>query len=218
MIFEHHVVSNWLILSNAHQSKGSQKHIDDLWKTLQDRLAILLLLMWLNLVNDTKLPTYPQEGSSHHVVQKIFFFFYDLFFFLIICFWMIFCFVFVFLFFFFNNKFFLSAWLNSAKDIKLPTYPQKGSSHYVVQTIFFFLITFFFLFFLCVFAKRRAQCVIVGITTSRTRDDLKGDMGIQPLRHTSNWWHRVRLISPYWHAFKGYGKTSYTLVALQWAV
>ena len=181
MIFEHHVVSNWLSLSNAHQSKGSQKHIDNLWKTLQARLAILSLFMWLNLVTSTKLPTYPGEGSSHHIVQHIFFFF----------------------------KFF-SAWLNSTKDTKLPTYPRKGSNHYVVQKIFFF--------FGCVFAKRRAQCVIVGITTNRTRDGLKGDMGIQPLRHTGNWWHRVRLISPYWYAFKGNGKTSCTLAALQWAV
>ena len=91
MIFEHHVVSNWLILSNACQSKGSQKHIDDLWKTLQARLAILLLFMWLNLVNDTKLPTYFVKGSSYHVVQKLFFFFNDF----------LFCFLFLFFFIFF---------------------------------------------------------------------------------------------------------------------
>ena len=100
MIFEHHVVSNWLILSNARQLKGSQKHIDDLWKTLQARLAILLLFMWLNLVKNTKLPMYPEEGSSHYVVQQIFFF-------LMISFWMIFFlfFVFCFLFlYFFTQK------------------------------------------------------------------------------------------------------------------
>ena len=151
MIFEHHVVSNWLSLSNARQSKGSQKHIDDLWKTLQARLVILPLFMWLNLVTSTKLLTYPGEGSSHYVVQLFFFFF-------------------------FFDDFFFSAWLNFAKDTKLPTYPWKGSSHYVVQKIFFLIKNFFF--FGCVFAKRRAQCVIVGITTNWTRDDLKGDMGI----------------------------------------
>ena len=31
--------------------------------------------VWLNSAKDTKLPTYPREGSSHYVVQKIFFFF-----------------------------------------------------------------------------------------------------------------------------------------------
>ena len=81
MIFEHHVVSNWLSLSNARQSKGSQKHIDDLWKTLQARLVILPLFMWLNLVTSTKLLTYPGEGLSHYVVQLFFFFFFDDFFF-----------------------------------------------------------------------------------------------------------------------------------------
>ena len=92
MIFEHHAVSNWLILSNACHSKGSQKHIDDLWKTLQARLSFLLLFMWLNLVTSTKLPTYPGEGLSHHVVQFFFFMtsFFDEFFFV---------FVFVFIFF-----------------------------------------------------------------------------------------------------------------------
>ena len=49
-------------------------------KTLQAKLAILLPFMWLNLVNDTKLPTYLVKGLSHHVVQKIF------------SFWMIFLF------------------------------------------------------------------------------------------------------------------------------
>ena len=153
--------------------------------------------MWLNLVTSTKLPTYPKEGSSHHVVQQIFFFFDN---FLLDDF---------FVFFFLINFFFFSAWLNLAKDTKLPTYPRKGSSHYVVQKIFFFL---------CVFAKRRAQGVILGITTNRTQDGLKGDMDIQPLHHTSNWWHRVGLISLYWYAFKGNGKTSCTLAVLQWAV
>ena len=119
MIFEHHVVSNWLSLSNARQSKGSQKHIDDLWKTLQARLVILPLFMWLNLVTSTKLLTYPGEGSSHYVVQLFFFF----------------------------DDFFFSAWLNFAKDTKLPTYPWKGSSHYVVQKIFFFLMFFFLCFY-----------------------------------------------------------------------
>ena len=143
---------------------------------------------------DTKLPTYPRKGSSHHVVQK---------------------------FSFFDDFFFLMRDWTQQKDTKLPTYPRKGSSHHVVQKFFFFfffvylyiffLITFFFL---CIFAKRRAQCVIGGITTDRTRDGLKGDMGVQPLRHTSNWWHRVGLIYPYWYAFKGNGKTSCTLAAL----
>ena len=110
------------------QPNGSQKHIDDRQKTLQARLAILLLFMWLNLVTSTKLPTYPREGSSHHVVQQIFFFFYN---------------------------FFFSTWLNSAKDTKLPMYPWEGSSYHVVQKIFFFfyIINFFF-FFLCVFCKK----------------------------------------------------------------
>ena len=185
--------------------------------------------MWLNLVTSTKLPTYREEGSSHHVFQQIFFF-YDFFF------WWSFFFIFLmisffddfffFLLFFFNSFFFFfvlltfflffSAWLNSAKDTKLPTYPRKGSSHHVVQKIFFFFDNLFF--FLCIFAKRKAQCVIVGITTDRTRDGLKGDVGIQPLRHTSNWWHTVGLISPYWYAFKGNGKTSCTLTVLQWVV
>ena len=124
MIFEHHVVSNWLILSNARQSKGSQKHIDDLWKTLQARLAILLLFMWLNLVKNTKLPMYPEEGSSHYVVQQTFFFFYDFFLddffflvFLFFCFlffvFFLFCFVlfcFFFLFFFVFFVFFRFMW------------------------------------------------------------------------------------------------------------
>ena len=156
MIFEHYVVINWLILSNACHSKGSQKHIDDLCKTLQARLAILLLLMWLNLVTSTKLSTYLGEGSSHHVVQH---------FFLMISFWII---------------FFFSVSLNLAKNTKLPTYPRKGSSHYIVQKIFFlfFFIFLIIFFFLCVFAKRKAHCVIVGITTNRTQDSLKGDMGI----------------------------------------
>ena len=91
---------------------------------------------------------------------------------------------------------------------KLPTYSGEGSSHHVVQQIFFlfylmifFIISFFlddFFFFwlflfnnfflVCAFAKRGAQCVIVGITTNRTRDlGLKGDTGVQPLRHTRNW-------------------------------
>ena len=190
MIFEHHVVINWLILSNACHSKGSQKHIDDLCKTLQARLAILLLLMWLNLVTSTKLSTYLGEGSSHHVVQH---------FFLMISFWII---------------FFFSVSLNLAKNTKLPMYPGEGSSHHVVQHFFFFFMIFFLMCFFFFFAKRRAQCVIVGITTYWTRDGLKGDMGIQPLCHASNWWHRVRLISPYWYAFKGNGKTSCTLAAL----
>ena len=154
--------------------------------------------MWLNLVTSTKLPTYPEEGSSHHVVQQIFF--YETFFL-----W---------------SLFLVHNWTQQ-KDTKLPTYPQKGSSQHVVQKIFlfyFFFDNFFFLFFLCVFAKRRAQCVIVGITTNGTWDSLKGDMGIQPLHHTSNCWHRVGLISPYWYAFKGNGKTSCTLAALQWVV
>ena len=107
MIFEHHVVSNWLILSNACQSKGSQKHIDDLWKTLQVRLAILLLFMWLNLVKNTKLPMYPEEGSSHYVVQQTFFFlddFFldDFFFFLVILFF--FCVFFLFVFFYTKGR------------------------------------------------------------------------------------------------------------------
>ena len=136
MIFEHHAVSNWLILSNACHLKGSQKHIDDLWKTLQARLAILLLLMWLNLVTSTKLSTYPREGSSHHVVQHFFFFLWFL---------------------FGSFFFFFSARLNLAKDTKLPTYPQKGSSHHVVQKIFFFfLITFFF--WICFCKKEGSVC------------------------------------------------------------
>ena len=103
------------------------------------RLAILLLFMWLNSVTSTKLRTYPGEESSHHVVQQTFF--------LIISFLMIFvffCFLF-FLYFFFVSFFFLYAWLNSAKDTKLPTYPRKRSSHHVVQKFssFFSLINFF---------------------------------------------------------------------------
>ena len=116
MIFEHHVVSNWLILSNACHSKGSQKHIDDLWKTLQARLSFLLLFMWLNLVTSTKLPTYPGEGLSHHVVQQIFFFI------IIIIFWWS---VFSVISFWINFFFFLGAWLNLAKDTKLPMYPKR---------------------------------------------------------------------------------------------
>ena len=167
-------------------------------QVFQARLAILLLLMWLNLVTSTKLPMYLGEGLSHHVVQQIFFF-------LMIFFFFDNFFLDDFSFFFFLN---FSVWLNLEKDTKLPTYPRKGSSHHVVQKIYIYI-------YLSVFAKRRAQCVIVGITTNRTRDlSLKGDMGIQPLRHTRNWWHRVGLISPYWYAFKGTGKTSYTLTVL----
>ena len=150
-----------------------------------------------------KLPTYPGEGSSHHIVQHIFFFL-----------WFLFWWSFFFVFFLIN---FFSAWLNLAKDTKLPTYPEEGSSHHVVQKLFF-LITFFF-WFSYVFLQKGAQCVIVGITTNRTKDlSLKGDMGIQPWRHTRNWWNRVWLISPNWYTFKGNGKTSYTLAALQWAI
>ena len=106
-------------------------------------------------------------------------------------------------------------WLNLVTSTKLPMYPGEGSSHHVVQHFFFF---FWFDFFYVFFCKKGAQCVIVGITTDRTRDGLKGDMGIQPLCHTHNWWHRVRLISPYWYTFKGNGKTSCTLAVLQWVV
>ena len=72
---------------------------NDLWKTPQARLAILLLFMWLNLVKSIKLPTYPEEGSSHYVVQHFFF----LFFFFMISFWMIFLVIFFFYFFFFKK-------------------------------------------------------------------------------------------------------------------
>ena len=51
-------------------------------KSLQARLAILLLFMWLNLVKSTKLPTYPGKLSSHYVVQQILIF--------MIYFWIIF--------------------------------------------------------------------------------------------------------------------------------
>ena len=88
--------------------------------------------------------------------------------------------------------------LNLAKDTKLPTYPWEGSSHHVVQKIFVFF--FFFVFF---FSKRETQCVIVSITTNRTRElGLKGETGVQLLRHTRNCWHGVGLISLYWYTFK----------------
>ena len=59
------------------------------------------------------------------------------------------------------------------------------------------------------------NCTIVCITTNRTRDlGLKGDKGIQPLRHTHKWCHRGGLIFLYLYAFKGNGKTSYTFTAL----
>ena len=92
---------------------------------------------------------------------------------------------------FYSFIFFFSR-LNLAKDSKLPTYPWEGSSHHVVQKISFFF-----------FHKKGAQCVIVGITTDQTRDlGLKGEMGVQPLRHTRNCWYGVGLISPYWYTFK----------------
>ena len=93
---------------------------NDLWKTPQARLAILLLFMWLNLVKSIKLPTYPEEGSSHYVVQKFSFSFLKF--------------------------FFLARDWTQQKDTKLPTYPRKGSSHHVVQkfsSFFFFLKNFF---------------------------------------------------------------------------
>ena len=111
--------------------------------------------MWLNLVISTKLPTYPGKGSSHHVVQQFFFLWLPLFF-LIISFWRIFFFCFFFILF---NNFFFSAWLNSVKDTKLPTYPWEGSSHYVVQKIFFFyFLIFFFVFLMCFCKKGGAVC------------------------------------------------------------
>ena len=140
-------------------------------------------------------------------------FFLDNFFFLIIFFLIISS---SFFWWFFFNENFFNTWLNSTKDTKLPMYPREGSSHHVVQKNFFYYNYFFFHVF---FAKRGAQCVIVGITTNRTRDlGLKGDTGVQLLRHTRNWWHGVGLISPYWYAFKGNGKTSCTFAALQWVV
>ena len=98
MIFEHHIVSNWLILSDALPIKGFLKAC---WRLL-DKLFKLdwrsfFFLMWLNLVRSTKLPTYPGEGSSHYVVQPNKFFSFWWFF---LWFWWFFFLCFCFFFFF----------------------------------------------------------------------------------------------------------------------
>ena len=80
MIFEHHVVSNWLILSNTLPIKGFLKAR---WWPMEKLFKLdrqFTFFMWLNLVKSIRLPTYPREESSHYIVQQIFFFFfYDFF-------------------------------------------------------------------------------------------------------------------------------------------
>ena len=73
--FNHHSVSNWLILSDTLPIRGFLKAC---WRPTGKlfKLEWQFLFMWLNLVKSTKLPMYPKEESSHHVIQNFFFFFF----------------------------------------------------------------------------------------------------------------------------------------------
>ena len=108
-------------------------------------------------MTNTKLPTYPGEGSSHHIVQQIFlfflnFFFYDFFLddFVFVFFLFFFCFFFV----FFLQKGGLTCVILAPRPTAF-----MGTNRTIVGI-----------------TTNRTQDL-----------SLKGDMSIQSLRHTRNW-------------------------------
>ena len=74
--FDHHIEELTVLKQCLSNQRDLKSMLMTFGKTLQARLAILFLFMWLNLVKSTKLSTYPREGSSHYVVQHIYIYIY----------------------------------------------------------------------------------------------------------------------------------------------